>query len=487
METCGFLVTAPASGSGKTIAACALMAGFQQMHMNVRACKCGPDYIDPMFHKEVLKVYSRNLDLYFLGEREELQKAYKRHISGADIVIAEGVMGYYDGISFGSYAGSTYEIGKALSLPAILILPCKGMAASALALLKGFLEYQADSNIRGIILNRISLALYPRMKEMMEQGLREMGYKAAEVLGYLPEEPVFHLESRHLGLCLPKETERLSEQMEQAGKRIRETVDMERLLAIAGYQNDGQKIKHNASQIISRNQPQERKESEPEKEQNQTEHKEAVYIAVAKDLAFCFYYQENLEYLESLGCELVFFSPLMDGSLPENCGGLLLGGGYPEVYAEELSANRKLLSDIREKIREGLPCLAECGGFQYLQERLEGSDGRLYTMAGIIPSISRRKENLVRFGYVDIRGRKDGMYLKQGESIKGHEFHYWDSSDNGKDCLAVKPEGRRSWDCIHMKGSLFAGYPHLYYPSNPEFAARFVKTCRAYRRKKGNR
>lgn len=454
------MLAAPASGSGKTVASCGLMAGFRQMNKEIRACKCGPDYIDPMFHRTVLGVDSENLDLFF-SEETELKKSFCDHAKGADLTIVEGVMGYYDGITFGSVKGSAYELAKVLSLPVILILPCKGMAASALAVLKGLIEYQGDSHIKGIILNRISGVLYPRMRQMIEQGLQEMGHQDIKVVGYLPEDEIFHLESRHLGLVTPEELNGLAEQMKRAGSLLSRTVDMEMLLQIAEKADE---LEFETPSGCERGRP-----AEP------------VRIAVAKDRAFCFYYKENLEYLRWLGCELVDFSPLENKSLPKRCDGLLLGGGYPELYAGELARNQELMAEIRERVNGGLPCLAECGGFQYLQNSLEGTDGELYTMARVIESSSRDQRKLVRFGYVTVEGIADGRYLKQGERIRGHEFHHWDSTDNGEDCRAEKPDGKRSWPCIHMKGNLFAGYPHLYYPSNPDFATRFVEACLDYR------
>lgn len=457
------MIAAPASGSGKTVASCALMAGFWQMHKNVRACKCGPDYIDPMFHREVLGVDSENLDLFFSGAAG-LKKSFQGHAKGADLTIVEGVMGYYDGIRFGSTEGSAYAIGKELALPVILVLPCNGMAASVLAILKGLLEYRSESNIRGIILNWISPALYPRMKEMIEQGLAEMGHTQTKVVGYLPEDDAFFLSSRHLGLVTPEELPGLKKQMERAGKLISETVDLAEILRIAGSAEELEPV--------------------TETEGKAREKGGSVRIAVARDRAFCFYYKQNLDCLRELGCELAEFSPLESKSLPGQCDGLLLGGGYPELYGKELSLNQELMREIRERISGGMPCLAECGGFQYLQDRLEGADGKNYEMAGVIHSSSRKQGKLVRFGYVTVEaaeGSGEYRYLRPGEKIRGHEFHHWDSTDNGASCLAVKPDGRRRWACIHAEGNLFAGYPHLYYPSCPEFAARFVEACLEYK------
>lgn len=447
------MIAAPSSNSGKTVAACALMAGFTQLNKKVCAAKCGPDYIDPMFHREVLGVDSMNLDLFF-SNRDELEALYQEHIADSEVSIVEGVMGYYDGTSFGSLDGSAYEIAKILELPVILVFPCRGMGISALALLKGMLEFREDHNIRGIILNRVSKGLYPRMKQMIERELERMGHGQIKVVGYIPEHEVFRLESRHLGLVTPMELAKIREQMEAAGALIRESVDLEEIQKIA----------------------KERVVSKPCREKQSS--KKSVRIAVARDEAFCFYYKENLRLMESLGCEIVPFSPIRDHCLPEACSGLILGGGYPELYSGELSENHALIQEIRDRLAQGMPCLAECGGFLYLLRHMTSQEGTVYPMAGAFEGKSEDQGKLTRFGYVEIRARKDGTFLKKDEVIRGHEFHHWDSTNNGSDCLAVKPDKVRSWECMHMQGNILAGFPHLYYPSNRKLAERFVSACR---------
>lgn len=301
--------------------------------------------------------------------------------------------------------------------------------------------------------------LYPRMKEMLEQGLADMGHPEVKILGYLPEKECFRLESRHLGLVTPQELDGLKSQLREAGQTIMETVDLPGILEIA-----------------------EQAECWEEKKQieNNVNRKQKVRVAVARDAAFCFYYKENMKLLEQTGCELVPFSPLEDEALPEGCSGLIIGGGYPELYGARLEANKGVRREIREKIADGMPCLAECGGFQYLQDSLTDVEGHSYRMAGVISSESSNQGRLVRFGYVTIEAEQDGAFLKKGEQIRAHEFHHWDSTDNGESCLAVKPDGKRRWQCIHMNGNLMAGYPHQYYRSHPKFVERYVKACEAY-------
>lgn len=465
-RTPGILLTAPASGSGKTAAACALMAALGEQGLDVRACKCGPDYIDPMFHREVLGLDSKNLDLFF-SEPEELIRGYIRHTEGADIAVTEGVMGYYDGMTLDSDRASSYDVARTLDLPVLLILPCRGASLSLAAVVKGMAEFRKDSRICGILLNRVSGMLYPRLKEMLESELQSIGLDIP-VIGYLPDDPCFRMESRHLGLVTPQELDGLKAQMKRAGELLSRTVDLELVRQIAGKAAGSMK-----------------KEPDTAAEKALAGSAEkALRIGVARDEAFCFYYKDNLTLLEDLGCTLIPFSPLRDSALPEGLDGLLLGGGYPELHGEELVGNTGMISSVREALEAGMPCLAECGGFMYLHEEMEDRNGKKWPLVGAIRGRTYPTGKLVRFGYVKIENSAGTEgYLQPGEYVRGHEFHYWDSTDSGSDCLAVKPDGRRKWNCIHMDGSLFAGYPHLYLPSMRKFAERFVRQCREWEEK----
>ena len=477
----GFLLSAISSNSGKTAAACGLMSAFKQKGKRVCACKCGPDYIDPMFHREVLGIDSKNLDLFFSDE-EKLRVGYLRHTLGAEFTITEGVMGFYDGMSLDSVKGSSYDVSRTLGLPVILVINARGAAMTLAATVKGIAEFRPDSNIRGILLNRVSAMLYPRLKAMLETELERIGHGEIKVVGYMPEDEVFHLKSRHLGLVTPQEMENLQEKVRQAGEILAKTVDLELLEEIAGeaavWKADVSEESEKTGSLKSQNAP--------------------VRIAVARDEAFCFYYKDNLQLLESLGCELVEFSPLRDEKLPDNISGLILGGGYPELYGKQLSENQSMLTSIRKALtQEKIPCLAECGGFMYLHEEMEDTDGKVWKLVGRIKGRTFPTGKLVRFGYVDLQRNLDenpisefkeqmslaDSWILPGENIRAHEFHYWDSTDSGSDCLAVKPDGKRSWECMHLEENLVAGYPHLYYPSCKNFAERFVEKCRSGYRK----
>ena len=287
------LIAAPSSGSGKTVISCGLMAAFCRQQKNVVSCKCGPDYIDPMFHREVLGIDSQNLDLFFC-EKEQLTGIFAEHAKNADLAVVEGVMGYYDGMGLDTAKASSYDVAAALQIPVVLVVSARGSALSLAALVKGFLEFKKESRIRGILLNRVSAMLYPRLKEMLENELKKAGHPI-KVLGYIPEHEAFHLESRHLGLVTPEEIKHLKAQLEQAGEILSETVDLEGLYELA---------KEATSLEIS----------VPEDEEKENP---KVSIAVARDEAFGFYYKDNLKLLERYGCNLVYFSPIRDTHLPE--------------------------------------------------------------------------------------------------------------------------------------------------------------------------
>lgn len=447
------LLAASKSGSGKTALTCGLLQALLERGLRCASFKCGPDYIDPMFHKYVLGIDGGNLDSYFL-DKAAVRREMADLSAGADISIIEGVMGYYDGIGGNTTQASSYEVACVTDTPAVLILDCRGASLTLTAIAGGLYKFRDDSHIQGVILNRISQTMAECLKPQFEAiGL--------PVYGYLPECDEAKLDGRHLGLVTPGEAPHLHSQLKKLASRMEQTVDIDRLLALA----------QTASPIEEEEKP---VLSDTPKEMY------SVQIGVARDQAFCFYYQENLKLLENYGARLVFFSPLKDSRLPDEIDGLLLGGGYPELYAEELSKNRSMRENIKKMVREGLPTLAECGGFLYLHKWLEGQDGKRYPMAGAIAA-EAYKYKLSRFGYIGLEPGEDSVWLKKGEVIKGHEFHYWESTDPGTAMTARKPSGNRSWECMHESDSLLAGFAHLYYPSNPGLAVKWLKLCRTWK------
>lgn len=450
------MISACASGSGKTTVTCGILKALADRKLKVAACKCGPDYIDPMFHRSVLGIPSKNIDLFF-ADKAQAEELFKKHAKNSDIVVTEGVMGYYDGLSMTSDNASSYDVARALDMPVILVINAKGMALSLLAQIKGMLEFRKDSGIKGVILNNVSEMVFKAIAPEIE---RELNIAA---LGFLPHDESITIDSRHLGLVTPDNIEDLSCRLDKLGKSIAQTVDIDRLIAIAEQASELENTKDcgTVKNICG---------------------DEKIRIAVAYDEAFCFYYQDNMELLENMGCELVHFSPLRDKSVPDNIHGLLLGGGYPELYAPELSQNKGMLSAIRDLLENGLPALAECGGYMYLHKSMEDKQKKSYDMVGFLEEDSFKCDRLVRFGYITLEGIQND-YLPFGESIRAHEFHYWDSTDNGKAARAVKPAGKRSWECCHQIKETFMGYPHLFYYSNIKFAERFVQKCMDYKNK----
>lgn len=477
----GVVLAAPKSGSGKTLITCALIEALKEAGVNVYAFKCGPDYIDPMFHRTILGVPGGNLDTYFTGEAKTKELFIEETPDDAFAVV-EGVMGLYDGLGGILEEGSTYHLAKSVSLPVILVIDAHGMGRTILPLIQGLLSYDRAGIIKGVILNRVTKMFYASLKELIESEL------SIEVLGYFTEQKELHLESRHLGLKLPEEKRDLKEQVCRRAASLKETVSLERILAIGGAgekdaasqrdDDNKDKVTSQRADIYENDMVFQRTDT---KENDSYEKK--LRLAIAKDEAFCFYYQENLKLLSKMGFELVPFSPLHDKKLPEHISGLLLGGGYPELFAKELSENESMKTAIREAIRGGLPSLAECGGFLYLHKSLKDMEGRQYSMAGIIDADADYRGKLVRFGYVELT-EKESHFLPEKEGIRGHEFHYFDSTENGTDCVAKKPTGNRSWECVWEGENHWWGFPHLYYPSNPSFVEHFYRQAGVYQQSK---
>lgn len=453
------LLAAPGSGSGKTLLTTGLLTLFQNRGIRCRSFKCGPDYIDPMFHKYVLGIDSCNLDSFFLSQ-EELQALFRKRAADAELSVLEGVMGYYDGIGGNSTSASTYEVATITDTPAILVVNGKGSSLSLAAQIKGFLDYRKDSHICGVILNKTNKMVGERLRPEIEKlGVR--------YLGAVPVCETMDIKSRHLGLTMPQEQSELRGHLNAFAKQLEEYLDVDGILELAGY--SGEKLpeagKTEQSNQTDLNQ-EETKQDEIRPIDSESE-PPTRRMAVAMDEAFCFYYQENLDFLRQHGWEVVPFSPLHDVALPEQVHAILLGGGYPELYAKELSANEPMLVSIRNAHAEGIKILAECGGFLYLQEHLEDEMGNCWPMAGLIHADGFRTEKLGRFGYISLT--QNGAVR-----IKGHEFHYWESTAPGSAFRAEKPQSDRGWDCMYRTDSLLAGFPHLYYLSGPDLILSFL-------------
>ena len=455
------LLAAGASGSGKTLITCGLLQALVNRGLKVASFKCGPDYIDPMFHSRVIGTRSRNLDTFFT-DGDKTRYLLAKNASDCEIAVMEGVMGYYDGVGGITSRASAYDLASTTDTPVILIVNSRGMSVSLAAYVKGFLEYKKDSHICGVIFNQMSPMLYPRMKKLLEEEL------SVKVLGYVPKVEDCVIESRHLGLVLPEEIPELKSRLQKLSEVLEKTLDIDGILELAG----------GAPELAA-----------PEPEmliQKDTAFgyrtEEKVRIGVADDEAFCFFYADNLNLLEQMGAELVRFSPIHDRELPEDLDGLLLSGGYPELNGEALEENQEMCTRIREVILDGMPCLAECGGFMYLHQEMEDMEGIIRKTCGVISGKCYRTPKLTRFGYITLNARQPvfGQAAEEIGEIPAHEFHYFDSENCGTDFHASKPLSKRGWDCIHSEENLLAGYPHLYYYGNPNIPRAFLLKCLEY-------
>lgn len=326
------LIAGTGSGCGKTTVTCALLQALVHRGSKPGALKCGPDYIDPMFHSRIIGAKSSNLDLFFYPENTA-KFLLAKNARDCGITVLEGVMGYYDGLGLTSDRASAYHVAKATRTPTVLVVNAAGASLSVLATLEGFARFRPESGIRGVILNNCSPMVYPALAE----AIRERFEDKIRPLGFLPRMPQCALESRHLGLVTADEVAGFQEKMEQLAVQAEKSLDLDGL----------RKLAEQAEDLCY----------EPLSFPNG----EPVRIGVARDRAFCFYYEDNLALLRELGGELVFFSPLEDARLPEDLHGVYLGGGYPELYAKALSENQSMRDSFRKALENGLPCVAECG------------------------------------------------------------------------------------------------------------------------------
>ena len=430
------------SGCGKTTVTCAVLQALVLRGLRVGAAKCGPDYIDPMFHSRVIGAKSSNLDSFFF-DRDTMRYLLAHNGEGCDVTVIEGVMGYYDGLGLTSTRASTYEAARETESPVVLVVNARGAALSVLAAAEGFLRFAPDSGIRGVILNGCSAMSYGPLSRELENRL---GVRAC---GYLPRLPECALESRHLGLVTADEVEDLREKLRQLAEAAEKTLELDALLEIA----------HNAP-VLDFTPPVLPEKGAP------------VRIGVARDRAFCFYYEDSLDLLRQLGAELIPFSPLADEKLPDGVQGLYLGGGYPELYAAQLEANHTLRRQIRGAVHAGMPCIAECGGFMYLTQSIAG-----HAMVGALPGDCFDTGKLTRFGYITATAQEDSLLCCAGEQVPMHEFHHWDTPQPGGAFLAEKPSGKQ-WRCAYATDTLYAGFPHFHFYAKPVMAQRFLTACR---------
>lgn len=447
----GFLVSGPGTGVGKTTVSAGLMAALRKRGLRVQPFKCGPDFIDPGHHTPLCGRPSHNLDTWMLSADQNRQ-IFRSACHGADIAVVEGMMGLFDGVQGSGLEGSSAEIAKLLGLPILLVVDALSSAGSIAALVHGFHTFDPELRIAGVVLNRVSNHHHARL---LVQALQSR-YPVLPV-GWIPLDEHIQLKERHLGLQVAEERAWTDNEIEQLVAHVERGLPVDACLESSEI---------NLPPIF-----------DPEREPTAP----SVRIGVARDKAFCFYYEAGLEELRKSGGELIEFSPLSDAELPEGVDALYFGGGYPELYAEALSTNRPLISAIRDFAETGRPIYGECGGFMYIGRELARLDGRRWPMVGLLPTSIHMTDRLVHFGYTDLHFLEDGLAEKD-TWLRGHSFHYSRViDDGGTDKKAVahfslsgdaQPEG-------FTAGNIFGSYIHIHFAGSPLVAARFVSLARS--------
>jgi cobyrinic acid a,c-diamide synthase len=452
-----FVVAGTASGVGKTTVALALTAAFRERGCVVQPFKCGPDFLDPGHHTAICGRVARNLDTWML-DGEANRAIFESAACDADVAVVEGMMGLYDGVSGGTEEGSTAGIAKLLNLPVVLVLDAANSARSIAAVVKGFESFDPDVRFAGIVLNGVSS---PDHYRMLETAIREV--TATPVLGRIPRDSSIAIPERHLGLQTIEERTSSGQCAARLAEIARQHLDLTRLLelSLSGITDPSAKTRDWVSPLFSG--------------------KPRVRIGVARDQAFSFYYEDNFDLLREHGAECVFFSPLADSHLPPSLDALYLGGGYPELYANNLSDNQGMSADIRSFVASGKPLYAECGGLVYLGQSLAMLDGKVFPMSGVLPFEFEMTPHLVQFGYVDVEFVADCLLGEKGTTVRGHSFH----------CSRLRAGGDVP-TVYHVQYSLtrqgeregfahqnvLASYIHLHFRGNPAIATSFVEAAR---------
>jgi len=454
------IIAAPVSGSGKTTVTIGLMECLKRRGLKVAPFKVGPDFIDPGYHRIVTGRPSLNLDGWICSP-QVVQETFALHSAAADIAVIEGVMGLFDGINGKSDEGSTAQIARLTGSTVFLVIDAKGFARSIAALIKGFAEFDPEVRIGGVIFNNVSSLNHARiLKEAVESAVPSI-----PVVGSIQRDSRLHIPSRHLGLLTAEENGLSDQYLDHLVEVIRSSIDLGMLWAIAG-----------AGDVFEL-------PSQPEPAAS------VVKIAVARDRAFCFVYESNLQLLRAAGAELVEFSPLADSALPDGISGLYLPGGYPEAYAAELAANCGMKGAIRAAIEAGMPTYAECGGFIYLTAGVhvagEG-EAPLQEFVGVFPVATTMLKQRKALGYREIKLRSDSILGKKGETARGHEFHYSQTDEMPEGVERLYQVSKRQSD-LGTEGysyrNCLASYIHLHFGSNPGMAAAFAGSCVKFKEK----
>jgi len=457
-----FVIAGTQSGVGKTTVSTGIMRALVLRDLAVQPFKVGPDYIDPAFHSFVTGNKSRNLDSWML-DKETIVELFVKNSHNMSVAVIEGVMGLYDGFGTEKDMGSTAHVAKILKAPVILVIDGSGMSSSAAAQVLGYKLYDPELELKGVIVNNVSGEKhYEIIKKAIE---RDTGIKC---FGFLKKNLNIKLESRHLGLVPSVEIEDLESRLDELAHMVEDTINIDGILKLS---DEAQLLKGN---VWSNSNTQ-----------------KSVNIGVALDKAFNFYYQDNLDLLEELGANLIYFSPLEDRKLPHNIHGLYIGGGFPEVFAKELEDNKEMREEIRRKSLEGIPIYAECGGLMYLTKAITNFEGNRFEMVGVFNREASMTKRLQRFGYVYVNINKPCTISQGKDMVKAHEFHRSTLDEADEENYVYKVDKIRenklqsSWECGLVKNNTLGAYAHIHFYANKGLAENFINNCRIFKEKGG--
>lgn len=448
------VIAATASNTGKTTVTAGILCALMKKNLSVASFKVGPDYIDPSYHQAITGASCHNLDSWLVG-KSEVPTLFYNVAKKADISVIEGVMGLYDGGRGG--VSSTAEIAKMLNAPVILIVDAKSMGASAAALAMGFRDYDKKVNFAGVILNRIGSKSH---EEMIRDAMEKINIK---VFGAIKRDENLHLPHRHLGLVTAYENDEKNNLFEKFSG-VENEINIDEIIALA----------NNASYI------------ENCRKTFSTKAKKDIKIAVAKDEAFSFYYDDSLSVLEDFGAEIIYFSPLYDKEIP-NCDGIILGGGFPEMFAKELEANKSMRYSIKNAANIGIPIYAECGGYMYLMKSITDLSGNNFDMTGVIKNCAKMEDKLQTVGYVTAKQTKETILGESGAEFRGHEFHFsveknLNFDENNAAFVMEKMRTGTKYFAGFANKNILASYLHLHFIGEPNAARNFVKSCRKFKK-----
>ncbi len=484
----GLVIGGANSGCGKTSIALALMAWFGRQGKKVVPFKVGPDFIDPGHHTRITGIQSTNLDGWMLN-REVNEELFARHAARGDIALVEGVMGLFDGYDGKSEAGSSAQMAKWLGLPVLLVVNAQSMARSAAALVQGYENFDPDLQFAGVIFNKLGS---PGHLDYLQEALE--GAVRMPCLGGILRSRDLAIPERHLGLYTAEDFALNPDLNQGLAEIIERSLDTDRLLELIAAESlapDLETAPPGTGDGVSKDRLRAaHQECLPHGGSRDRASRKKVRIAVARDKAFCFYYQDNLELLEQAGAEIVLFSPLQDGRLPQGIQGIYLGGGYPELYADRLAANTALLGAINAKSRQGMPIYAECGGFMYLCRELQTLEGETYGLCSCFPFSCSMLPRLKALGYREVQLETETLLGPPGETIRGHEFHYSQLTSPsdlvGRVYRKHSRKGREQEREGFVVNKTLGSYIHLHFGSNPQAAESFVNSCREFAEEAGN-